>query len=495
MLEFLTQGLEALRAERRTLQANLDAVLAPATIEKRNLTADEGARFDEARAAVLAKDAEIEAQEKRIAEQEQIEKRRDAAKVVETEAGEKRTGSAVITSEPSTYASYTKHSYYLDLVRSELNRGDGDGGVQAARERLQRHAREIEVEFPKREARRAKAAETELRGHGYGDRAVESAFERRTNPNRTDGQGGYFVPPLWLIDEYINLPRFGRATANLCQNLTLPGGTDSINLPKVATGTAVAVQTADAASVNSTDMTDTTVSASVKTVAGQQDIALQLLDQSPIAFDQVIFADLTADLNQKIDVQVISGSGSSGQVTGILNTSSINSITYTDASPTLPEMWPSLLQAASQVAKNRKAPASAVVMTPSIWYWMLSQLDSSNRPFIVPNGVAFNPMGSNGAPEFEGPAGMLTYGLPVYLDGNIPSNLGGSTNETRVITARFSDLYLWEGAPRTRVLQEVLSGTLQVRLQIWEYLAFMANRRPEAISVGSGTGYVPASGY
>jgi len=28
-----------------------------------------------------------------------------------------------------------------------------------------------------------------------------SPFEKRVNPNRTDGQGGYFVPPLWLIDQ------------------------------------------------------------------------------------------------------------------------------------------------------------------------------------------------------------------------------------------------------------------------------------------------------
>jgi hypothetical protein len=31
---------------------------------------------------------------------------------------------------------------------------------------------------------------------------------------------------------------------------------------------------------------------------------------------------------------------------------------------------------------------------------------------------------------------------------------------------------------RTRVLSEVLSGTLQVRLQVYNYVAFMGNRRP-----------------
>jgi hypothetical protein len=42
----------------------------------------------------------------------------------------------------------------------------------------------------------------------------------------------------------------------------------------------------------------------------------------------------------------------------------------------------------------------------------------------------------------------------VILDGNIPSNLGTGANETRIITARTPDLYLWEGPIQTRVLTE-----------------------------------------
>jgi HK97 family phage major capsid protein len=224
-------------------------------------------------------------------------------------------------------------------------------------------------------------------------------------------------------------------------------------------------------------------------------VALQLLDQSPVAFDEVVFADLIADYNMKLDLQVINGSGSSGQATGILNVGSINSVTYTDATPTLPELWPSFAQAASQVEKNRKMPALATFMTPSLWYWIASQLDASNRPLVqIEAGTGFNVLGLQTGAVSEGPAGRVM-ALPVLTDGNIPSNLGAGTNETRIITARTSDLYLWEGNMRTRVLQEVLSGTLQVRFQVWNYFAFMGNRRPEAISVISGTGLIPASGF
>jgi HK97 family phage major capsid protein len=399
-------------------------------------------------------------------------------------------GGAVVTSEPMTYGYGSGHSYFLDLARSDTGRGDGDGGVQAARSRLQRHGQELAVELPAREQRRAARATDEMRGMPQG-----SVFEQRVNPNRTDGQGGYFVPPLWLVDQYIDLPRFGRTAANLCQHFDLPPGTDSINLPKVATGTAAAVQTADGGTVQSTDLTDTYVSAPVRTIAGQQDVALQLLDQSPVNFDNIIYADLIADLNSKLDIQVINGSGINGQALGILNVAGINAVTYTDASPTLPELYIPLVQAASLIEKNRKLPATAGVMIPSMWYWQTGQLDSTGRPLIVPTAPAFNPMASSGGLAAEGPAGMYSFGLPAYTDGNIPSNLGAGTNETRIIVARWPDLYLWEGALRTRVLNEVLSGTMQVRIQVYEYFAFMAARRPESISVISGTGVIPTAGY
>jgi HK97 family phage major capsid protein len=304
------------------------------------------------------------------------------------------------------------------------------------------------------------------------------------------------VPPLWLVDQYIDLPRFGRQTANLCRNMPLPAGTDSINLPKVSTGTSTGVQTADGAPVTSADLTDTFVQAPVRTIAGQEDVAMQLLDQSPISFDEVILGDLHADYNARLDIQVINGSGLAGQHLGILNVLSINTVTYTDASVTLPEMYPSFAQGASQVFKNRKLPATAAVLLPSTWYWATAQLDTTNRPLIVPPQVAWNPSGTQmDLATGDGPAGMLSMGLPGYIDGNLPTNLGAGANESRVIIARFSDLYLWEGAMQTRVLSEVLSSTMQVRFQVYAYSAFMAGRRPEAISVLSGTGFIPQSGY
>lgn len=494
MLAFLRKQLQDLLEQRAALKTELDQVLTAPTAESRSLTPDEDKKFAEKRDAIKAKDGEIDTVQARIAELEEVEERGKKAAELRAQYGQNQpeggTPSVQVISEPRTYERGTKHSYFLDCVRVQLGRGDGDGGVTAAQDRLRRHAQELDVEMPKREKRRAEQAEKELRAVDKG-----SVFEKRVNPNRTDGQGGYFVPPLWLVDQYIDLPRFGRTLANTVQNLPLPAGTDSVNVPKVATGSATGVQTADAGAVTSQDITDTFVSAPVRTIAGQQDIAIQLLDQSPVAFDEIVFADLIADYNQKLDTQCWSGSGSSGQLKGVLNVSGINAVTYTDATPTLPELYAPAMQALSLSAKNRKMMPTAVFLTPSRWFWMASQLDSQNRPFILPETNApFNPLALQTGGDVEGPVGRIL-NFPLLADGNIPANLGAGTNEDRIAAMRTSDLYLWEGAMRTRVLQEVLSNTLQVRLQVYNYAAFMPDRRPETISVISGTGLIAPSGF
>jgi HK97 family phage major capsid protein len=493
MLAFLRKQMQGALEERAALKAAVDALIEAPTKEQRALTDTETTQFNEAHAKVRAKDEEIAGMEARIKELEATEERDAKAAELRKQFGQEgpQPTGARVTSEPLTYQRGNGNSYFLDLANAQL-RNDG-----AALARLQAHATELRVELPARERRREEAAQRELRSVSHlSERQRESVFEKRVNPNRTDGQGGYFVPPLWLIDEYIDLPRFGRPFANAVRNMPLPGGTDSVNLPKIATGTATGVQTADAAAVTSQDMTDDFVTAPVRTIAGQQDVAIQLLDQSPIAFDEIVFADLVADYNQRLDTQLLSGSGASGQVTGVLNTAGINSVTYTDATPTLPEMHTPWVQSVSQIFTNRKMPALATFVTPAVWFWAMAQLDPNNRPLILPeqNGP-FNPLALQTGEIAEGPVGRLTVGTPVLLDGNIPSNLGAGTNESRIITARTSDLYLWEGSMQTRVLSEVLSGTLQVRFQVYNYVAFMPNRLPKAISVVSGTGMIPAAGF
>jgi HK97 family phage major capsid protein len=384
-----------LRARRAALKTELDSILAAPTAEKRGLTDAEDARFASVREEIREIDRNLEESE----EADRRAARVDRLAVELGQTGEQRNPAEHVSrwhvgAGGEVYRRGGQHSYFRDLALSRLA---PDAGVH---ERLMRHASETD--------RALASGDIEARWAG--------PVEQRTNPNRTDGTGGYFVPPAWLISEYVGYARPARAVADLCNRQDLPPGTDTINIPKIATPTATGVQTADAAAVTSTDMTDTFVSSPVITIAGQQDCSMQLLEQSPASFDQIVFSDLQADYNQRLDLQVLSGTGSGGQVTGILNVAGINSVTYTDASPTMVELWPSLPQAASLVARNVFGSPTAAAMTPSRWFWSQSQLDASNRPFIV--GAAQGPqnsMGSLDATAAQGVVGNLG-GLPVVRE-------------------------------------------------------------------------------
>lgn len=390
--------------------------------------------------------------------QDQLRSGTSTAGARAVERASSRPTASLSVSEGRTYSPHGRHSYFGDLMRAQLRMGDG--GEQ---ERLQRHAQDV-----------AEGAE-------YRDL------------NRTDGTGGYMVPPAWLMEQYVDLARAGRAYANVVNGQPMPAGTDSINIPKVATGTAAAIQTADNGAVAETDLTDTSIAAPVRTIAGQQDVAVQLLDQSPISFDQIIFRDLTADYATKLDLQVISGSGSSGQVTGVRGTSGITTIAYTTGSPTVAGIYSKIADAVQRVHTQRFMPPTVIVMHPRRWAWFLAASDSAGRPLVVPNaGNPQNAIATLGAVAAEQVVGQM-HGLPVVTDPSMPTALGAGTNEDVIHILRASDILLFESGIRSRVLPDVGSGNLTVRLQIYGYLAFTAARYPASVVEIGGSGLAAPS--
>jgi HK97 family phage major capsid protein len=522
--------VEALRAKQ------VDEVNALATLvdkragereafEKREASED-AKPSDEERAAHVVADEEfdkefdrrdqvIKSLDRRVAEAEVVERRR-------ADAAAASAGTVSVTSEPLTYRRDNAHlySWARDLAARQNPTFAGQtADLSGSFERIERHGKEMTTEMPKREREREQRAMREVdsaersiqRSLGRPGGLTESPFERRVNPNRTDGQGGYLVPPLWLVDEYIPYLRAGRVTADLCRQMPLPPGTDSINIPKIATGTATAVQTADNAAVQSTDFTDTSVSAGVKTIAGQQDVAIQLLEQSPGQIvDQVVIQDLMADYNQKIDAQVISGTGSNGQVLGLLpvsNYSSTNTITWTSSTLTANAFNQAVGAAVSKTSYTRYDLTNLnVVVHPRRWFWFATQVDNvsgsavSGRPLVNTSDTGWNLAAIENDPApFQGLVGRFPFGPSAYIDANMPAvataggAISGGTSDL-ALAAKWDDLWLFEGELRTRVLPEILSGTLQIRFQVFNYMAFLV-RYGQSIAVIQGTGMAaPVSG-
>jgi HK97 family phage major capsid protein len=501
LLDETAQLVETREQERTEFEARTDA-----TDEDRSTFAAAEQAFND---QFNERERQIKDLDRRIAEQEVVERRRE-------QAARASDPSASVRSEPLTYRRDLegKVSYWRDLAATvpgfASRMEDPDGAVA----RLGQHAQEMNVELPKRAAereRRAQAqvdqAEREFRASFLPGTGVErrglltSPFERRVNPNRTDGQGGYFVPPLYLIDDYISALRAGRVAANLARNLDLPQGTDSINIPKVSTGTSVDVQTADNAAVASADLTDTSVSASVKTIAGQEDVALQLIEQSPGSImDTVITQDLFADYNRRVDRQVLLGTGSNGQILGILpaaNWSALG-VTWTN-NPTIGHTFTHVLAAAaSKVSYNRFSfPNFAYLLHGRRWFWYASALDASDgksgRVIVNPSDTGFNVDAVSQGLAAEGHVGRAPFGPDVNISPNVPTtdntDGGGATRDVG-IAANWDDVWLFEGDLRTRVLSEVLSGTLQVRYQVYAYVTMLV-RYGQSLCIATGAGFAP----
>jgi HK97 family phage major capsid protein len=445
VLPVISGGDETATAEVRTLAdlqlaaraeledgivARATEVIALAETEQRVLTDEEAQIVRDAATATRELDQTIEAQ---------IQIQRGNDLVAYERPAQRAVGGAIVRSEPMTYSREASHSYFRDLALQSLARNGhrSDKYQPSVDERLERHGREIAVE--------TRAGTT------------------------TDGAGGEFVPPLWLLSEYVPIFRSGRATADLARSLPLPSGTDSVNIPTITTGTLTAVQATENSAATTRDLATGSTTAEVTTVAGYYDASVQLVEQSALAggFDALVYGDLVADRNRATDVLVLSGTGANNQPVGVL-TAAFTTVTVATAAATA--LYAGIADGMNRVATNRFDMPQVIIMHPRRWFWLVSRFDSQGRPLVTPDaGAGQNLIAAMGMPEAQGVVGTML-GLPVVIDANVPTTT--STHFDDVIVWRPSDAILMEGAPRLEAFRDVLSATLGVRFRLYNYAAF-----------------------
>jgi len=105
------------------------------------------------------------------------------------------------------------------------------------------------------------------------------------------------------------------------------------------------------------------------------------------------------------------------------------------------------------------------------------------------DGPGFNAYG-NGVAAGYGVVGSVV-GIPVVTDAGIPTNLGASTDEDRIIVTRRADVLHMEdaSAPVGLTFEEVLGDQLSVRMVTYGFSAFTAGRYPVATCNLQGTGF------
>lgn len=427
--------LAKLREQRDALKNTINGITETVAAENRDALSDaEQHNFDTAIEQVRALD-------ERITQLVEVEERN--AKAAEMMARVDATPVATVTRTEAIYRpDVQERSYFRDLALAEQK-------DSAAIERLTRNNAHV-------------------------------AAEVRTTA--TSGLAG-FVPPAYLVNEYAKLARASRPTANLVRSMGAPT-TNVFYIPKVSSGLSTGFQSAENASVTSADLSATNVQVTARTLAGYTDVSQQLLDYGQLP-DNIIFGDLAASLATQIETMVLDSTTSNNE--GILHVTNALAVTYTDASPTVGELYGQIGYAVSQIHANRYAMPEVIIMDPVMASWIKSRTDSTGRPLVTPvapqNAVAtFGNLGAEGI-QFE------LFGLPVCVSSSVPMVSEATPTKRQVIVARISDSMLWETAPVAEVFNDgTLSTTLTVRFRVRANVAQTHARQPKSIAVISGTG-------
>ena len=446
--------LNQLVSERDEISSTQTGLVERAADEARDLTESEDTNLKDLKTRADVLDVRIaELREIQVANLEAAKLRAEVS-ATDDAPEERAAGRVTITDEPLTYGEHSGQSFFSDLYRSQYHH---DPASQA---RMARHSAEMDIE----------------------------------QRDGTTANYAGLVVPQYLTQLAAELARAGRPFADLCTAMPLPGSGMTLNISRVTTGSSAAVQATENSAVSETDIDDTLLTVDVRTIAGQQDISRQALERGE-GIDSLIMADLQSAIATALDLGCIYGDGTSGALLGLNNITGKNAITYTDASPTVAEFYPKLMDAIQQINSNRYAGPDLIIMHPRRAAWLAAAVDGQSRPLVLPQtNVPSNAMGTGPVAGY-GLNGLQLAGIPVVADANISTTGGAGSNEDSVFVVRRADMLLFEsaGAPSMVRMDQTLGGQLTVKLVAYQYAAAVFGRYPAAISKVSGTGLVAPS--
>jgi HK97 family phage major capsid protein len=443
--------LQGLHESRNSKTDLIDATLNRAADEARDIT-------DVELANIQALKLEIEKLDARIEQITDLEVRKaKAAELAAAVSPVEETRSAAparVTREEPMYHERSEHSFMADAIAAEF------GGSYEARERIQRYQNEVRLE------------------------------KRDSNSSNFAG----LVVPQYLVDLFAPLRRAGRPMLDISNKMTLPAQGMTVNIGRLTTGITSYVQASENTAPTESNPDDTLLTVNVNTVASMWDLSKQAALRGVGVEDQLL-GDAIRSYHTKLDEQAINGSGSSGQHRGILATSGVNPITFTEASPDWGTFFPKLVDAIQAVNSNFYSRPTHILAHPSLVGCWLRSIDSTNRPIFAPtSGNPYNAPATYQTPDYLG-GGLQILGLPVVQDANVPVNLGGGLNQTTVIVGDFRESHIWEegnGDP-LYVRFEQPDGNIAIRTVLFGFSAYSAGRYPTAFSAISGTGLITAN--
>lgn len=461
------------------LTKEFDKVLAD-----RALTPEEETRLNEAR-------RQVEQLDQRYAEAKKDEKRREDEDAKRTSAG---VASVRVGKEPLTYGPENPdNSFYRDLLC--LNQPMWQ--ETAPGQRLLRHRQELEgISRSQPASKEARA----IRTYSRTLRRAMSDAERRDVSTQTSSMGD-FAPPLYFLTDWAPFRVPGRTLVDVLRPMAMPETGMVFNVPKITTPTEAANQTTatqgagENTTVSTRTLTSTYEVGSLQTIIDNLLVSQQYLDRvgPGIGGDQIVRDDQQRQVNLALDKYAWKA---------IFKTATVAKVTYAGKGAThtfTAATFNQTVHKAKAIIQRTTgviAYPSHFISTPDLWESVEGAFDTTNRPFVVPQGQAYNPLAvGDRASNPEGYTGFRFAAMQSFIDqGNRlawkTTAAGPSAAATQHVSlvADLSIAAWWlESTPVVRVLPQPYAKTLTVLIQEYVYCAYIP-QYPGAMKLVYGAG-------
>ena len=235
-------------------------------------------------------------------------------------------------------------------------------------------------------------------------KAIASMQARRGGPGLTRADvvgtasaGGYLVQTTNL--GFIELLR-NRSVAYRLGAKQLSGLVGNVNVPKQTAAASAFWLSSETTQITENEQTFGQMALAPHTVGAYTEISRLLLLQSSPDVEGIVNADLAAVAALAIDKGALSGSGSSGQPTGITNVSGVGAISGANITALT---FAGLLQYQTALATANVMPVSAAyATTPTIAAFLMAKTRFANTNTPLWDGNLWDANGTTGVANFPG---------------------------------------------------------------------------------------------
>lgn len=485
-LDTLIESRDAAQAELRTMYEVLDT----ATAESRVWTDEERTALDAVEQRLdQIKRSLTDAQAEHDAAQGQEEDR--SAKLGGVEVG---SGTVRVGKEPLTYGlENPRNSFYEDLLYAST---PASRGFMVARGRLEQHQNELQAI-----ARYAPGSPEgrAITRYERENRRLGSGHEQRTVSTSATSMGD-FAPPLFFLTEWAPYRTYGRTLIDQMKSHPMPETGLTFNVPKITTPTEAQTQATQNTTVSTRTMVSTYESGTLHTIVDNLKVSQQYLDRvgPGINGDMIVRDDQQRQVNRTLNIFAWK--------TLLAAATHVTFATVTTTKFTAAKFNQAIHKAKAAIEKTDGLVAypTHLFSDVDLWESVEGAYDKNNRPFVVPQGQAFNPLAVGDSTNVpEGYTGFRFASMPAFKDQAnevawLTLQSATTTKKAQhvaLVAALDISAYWLEGMPVIRVLPQPYANQLTVLIQEYVYcsaIVVYANGLQAVYGAGTATSALTA---